>query len=92
MCIRDRNNPILEMAQHIVYHEFNEIAIERPEKFGGNIRYNNYQELEQDFSQKKLSPADLKPAIAEYLVKIIGPIRDKLVLNPELLQAIQKSA
>ena len=42
-------------------------------------------------SQNKLSPADLKPAIAEYLVKIIGPIRDKLVLNPELLQTIQKS-
>ncbi len=86
-----QNNPILEITKHIVYHEFNEIAIERPEKFGGNVNYNNYQELEQDFSQNKLSPADLKPAIAEYLVKIIAPIRDKLILEQDLLEAIKKS-
>ena len=86
-----QNNPILEMAKHIVFHEFNEITIERPEKFGGNVNYNNYQELEQDFSQNKLSPADLKPSIAEYLVKIVTPTRDKLTLESDLLNAIQKS-
>ena len=86
------NNPILEIAKHVVYHEFGDITIERPEKFGGNVNYNNYQELEKDFSQNKLSPADLKPAIAEYLVKIIAPIRDKLSLGPDLLDTIQKSA
>ena len=53
---------------------------------------NRFQELEKDFSQNKLSPADLKPAIAEYLVKIIAPIRDKLSLGPDLLDTIQKSA
>jgi len=79
------------MTKHIVFHEFNEITIERPEKFGGNVNYNNYQELEQDFSQNKLSPADLKPSIAEYLVKIVTPTRDKLTLESDLLNAIQKS-
>ena len=75
------NNPILEMTKHIVFHEFNEITIERPEKFGGNVNYNNYQELEQDFSQNKLSPADLKPSVAEYLVKIVTPTRDMSLIH-----------
>ena len=33
------NNPILEIAKHVVFHEFDTISIERPEKFGGNVSY-----------------------------------------------------
>ena len=32
-----QNNPVLEIAKTIIFHEFKEINIERPEKFGGNI-------------------------------------------------------
>ena len=30
------SNPLLEIARHVIYHEFDEISVERPEKFGGN--------------------------------------------------------
>ncbi len=85
------NNPILEIAKYIVFHEFSTISIERPEKFGGNVNYDNIEKLEFDFSQKHLHPADLKQAVGESLVKIISPIREKLELSDELSSLIKNS-
>ena len=86
-----QNNPLLEIARTIIFHEFKEINIERPEKFGGNISYNKYEQLEKDFSEKKLHPGDLKQTIGNYLIEVISPIREKLNLNEEIQYAIKKS-
>ena len=85
------NNPILAIAESIIFSKFNEITIERPEKFGGNITYANYIDLENDFKEKKLHPGDLKQTVGNYLVKIVSPIREKLNLSDELSEAIKKS-
>jgi tyrosyl-tRNA synthetase len=37
--------------------------------------YGSYNEVEQDFVQKKIHPTDLKNAAATYINKIIEPIR-----------------
>ncbi len=87
-----KDNPVLEIAKHVIYHEFDEISVERPAKFGGNVAYSSYSQLESDFMQKKLHPTDLKQTVANYLIKIIQPIREKLVLNKELVEIIKKSA
>ena len=87
-----KDNPVLEIAKHVIYHEFDEISVERPAKFGGNVAYSSYSQLESDFMQKKLHPTDLKQTVANYLIKIIQPIREKLVLNNELVEIIKKSA
>lgn len=85
------NNPLLEISRHVIFHEYDNIKVERPEKFGGNVTYENYSQLESDFKQKKLHPTDLKQTVGNYLVKIVSPIRDKLSLNKELFEAITKS-
>ena len=87
-----KDNPVLEVAKHVIYHEFDEISVERPAKFGGNVAYSSYSQLESDFMQKKIHPTDLKQTVANYLIKIIQPIREKLVLNKELVEIIKKSA
>jgi len=43
-----QNNPLLEIAKTVIFHEFNEMKVERPEKFGGNVSYSNYNQLETD--------------------------------------------
>ncbi len=86
-----QNNPLLEIARTIIFHEFNEMNVERPEKFGGNISYTDYNQLETDFAEKKLHPGDLKQTVENYLVKIISPIREKLNLSEELSETIKKS-
>jgi tyrosyl-tRNA synthetase len=86
-----QNNPLLEIAKTIIFHEFNEMNVERPEKFGGNVSYADYNQLETDFAEKKLHPGDLKQTVANYLVKTIYPIREKLNLSEELYEVIKKS-
>ena len=84
-------NPVLEISKHIVFHEFNEFVVERPAKFGGNVTYTSYQDLEGDFAQKKLHPSDLKATVSKYVIDIIRPIREKIVLTEELSEAIKKT-
>ena len=86
-----QNNPLLEITRTIIFHEFNEMNVERPEKFGGNISYTDYNQLETDFAEKKLHPGDLKQTVGNYLIKIISPIREKLNLSEELRETIEKN-
>ena len=86
-----QNNPLLEISKTVIFHEFSEMKVERPEKFGGNVSYSDYIQLETDFVEKKLHPGDLKQTVGNYLVKIISPIREKLNLSDELSETIKKS-
>jgi tyrosyl-tRNA synthetase len=85
-------NPILEIFRYVVFHQFNEITIERPEKFGGNVSYTSYQQLEKDFSEKKIHPSDLKTGAGKYVSDLVRPIGEKLVLSPDLYESIKATA
>ncbi|MBS3088977.1 tyrosine--tRNA ligase [Candidatus Pacearchaeota archaeon] len=70
-----KENPILQITQFILFPHLNKFQISRPEKFGGNKTYTDYQALEKEYQEGKLHPADLKTAVAEHLEEIISPIR-----------------
>ena len=86
------NNPLLEISRYVIFHEFKEILVERSPKFGGNVSYTNYSQLESDFIQKKLHPSDLKKTVETYLIKIISPIRKNIILKDEIIEAIKRSS
>jgi len=67
--------------RNFIFEKFKTVKVERPEKFGGNIEFKSYEELEEIFSKKKLHPMDLKQSTAEYLNKLIDPVRKKLEKN-----------
>ena len=69
------NNPVLSIAKLIVFPKFEKIVVKRDKKFGGDINFKSYKQLEASFEAGKLHPADLKKTIAEYLEKVIAPIR-----------------
>ena len=69
------NNPILEIIRYIIFHKFSEFQIERPSKYGGNMTYDKYIDLEKDYNQKKIHPKDLKDSVSIYLNRVIEPIR-----------------
>ena len=69
------NNPILEYCKYILFESFDEIVVERPQKFGGAITFSNYSELEQTFKNKQLHPSDLKQAVMAYLNTLLTPVR-----------------
>ncbi len=74
-------NPVIEIAKHIVFQHFEEIEIV-------GISYKSYEDLEKSFIRKELHPLDLKTAIADYLEKILSPIRQYFEKNPNNLQKL----
>ncbi len=69
------NNPILQICKLIIFPLLDKLEIKRAEKFGGDLEYNDYNDLERDFAGGKLHPLDLKNAVASALEEIIAPIR-----------------
>lgn len=74
-----RLNPVLDWAKYICYNlGEKKIYIERKEEWGGNIIYENYDELQNDFVSRKLHPMDLKNGVAKSIYEILQPARDFL--------------
>jgi tyrosyl-tRNA synthetase len=73
-------NPILDWCRYIIFAigKNPKLEIERPEKYGGNITYSSYEELEKDFAEKKLFPGDLKNAVAKKLIEVLKPATEHL--------------
>ena len=86
-----KNNPLLEFADQILFHDYDALPVTRPEKFGGNITYSSFSELESDFANKKLHPSDLKQAVADLLTPLVSKIRQKLTLEYEILDILKNS-
>jgi tyrosyl-tRNA synthetase len=77
------DNPILEYSKYILFEKFDKIKIERPEKFGGNLEFSSYKELEKYFENGNLHPMDLKNAVSFYVNEIVKPVRDYFENNHE---------
>ncbi|MBI3486409.1 tyrosine--tRNA ligase [Candidatus Daviesbacteria bacterium] len=83
-------NPILDWVKHLIFYEENTtFTIKRDPKWGGDLSYNSYQDLEKDYAEKKLHPQDLKLAVAEWLIKKLEPAR-KYFEDPKRQAALQE--
>jgi len=69
-------NPVLEFTRYIIFHERTSLLIERPEKYGGDVTYALYSDLESDYASGKLHPNDLKKSVSRELAEILGPVRE----------------
>jgi tyrosyl-tRNA synthetase len=86
------DNPILSFVKAVIYpvntltnpnYTFNVI---RPEKFGGNVCYKTFAELESSFAAKDLHPGDLKVAASKAFNDLLAPIRDTFNNDPALIE------
>jgi tyrosyl-tRNA synthetase len=83
-------NPILEYFRYIIFEKFDSIKIQRPDKYGGNLEFTSYEEMEACFSKGDLHPMDLKTAASLYLNELLEPIRNKIEKSAgKLLKEIQ---
>ncbi len=85
-------NPILEMCKFVIFPELKDekFIIERPEKFGGNLKFKSYLELEAQYVSE-LHPLDLKNATAKYVNQILEPIRDYFKDHSENYEKLKKA-
>ncbi|HKJ59548.1 MAG TPA: tyrosine--tRNA ligase [Halobacteriales archaeon] len=74
----ERENPVLQLFQYHVFPRFEEVVVERPEEYGGDVSYDSYEALADALESGDLHPADAKGALADYLNELIAPGREKL--------------
>jgi len=63
-------------------------VIKRDKKFGGNISFSDYTDIEKKFIEKKLHPLDLKNAVAEEINNMLKIFRE----NKKKLELLAKEA
>jgi len=84
------DNGVLEYLEYLVFPILDErgedLVIERPEEYGGDLTYETYDDLEADFLSGDLHPADLKPAAGEAISEVVDPVRERLNDQPDLLR------
>jgi tyrosyl-tRNA synthetase len=83
-------NPLLDWSKKMIYPAGKTIAVERPEKFGGNKTYKSYKELEQDYFEGNLHPLDFKNGLAAILANWFEPIKKWIEQNPQSLELLEK--
>jgi len=73
------DNGILAFTKYVIMSikkdKKEKLVIERPEKFGGNKQYSEYEEIEKDYKNKKLHPLDLKNTAAKEINRLLEPFR-----------------
>ena len=85
-------NPILEYCKYIIFEKFPTIEIERPEKWGGNLSFENYDSLVSTYRKGDLHPMDLKVAVVNKIDALVKPVRDHFEKNSsarKLLEQVQ---
>jgi len=83
-----KENPILEYCKYIIFESFDRLGIqafiiERPEKWGGNVILNSFQDLETKFANKEIHPQDLKVAVTKALDTLLAPVRKHFTDNQD---------
>ena len=89
------NNGVLSFVKFVLFPLFSlknisTFVIKRPAKFGGDITFSSYEEVEKSFVEKTLFPLDLKAGVTDALNSLLEPIRQKFT-SKELVELTKKA-
>ncbi len=84
------DNPVLEYYKYILFEKYPQIVVDRPEKFGGPVILNSYENLEKLFKEKKLHPLDIKQTAVKFLDELLQPVRKHFEINSEAKTLLEK--
>jgi len=88
-------NPVIELNKYLLFQQdgFN-LVVERPEKYGGTIVIERYEDLERMYLNGEIHPLDLKKATAKALNRLLEPIRARIESDPtarSILEELSKA-
>ncbi len=81
-------NPVMQLCKFAILPNVGIMKIERGSKYGGDVEYESYRKLEEDYLQKKLHPLDLKAGVTKSLISIMDPISKKFEKEKEELKQL----
>jgi len=85
-----QDNPCFDYLKHIVFQKFDSFTVTRELKNGGDLVYNSYEDVVADYTEGKLHPGDLKPALAKAINLLIQPVRDHFASDPNAKLLLEK--
>ena len=75
------NNGVLAFLKHVIMivkeDSKENLIVKRDKKYGGDLKFNTYEQIEKSFVRKELHPLDLKKALAVEVNAMLNPIRKK---------------
>lgn len=84
------NNPILNWTRYLIFYNGDEVlTIKRDEKWGGDMNFTSYGELEKAYAEKRLHPMDLKNTLGNWLINKLEPVR-KYFEEPKRKSALEE--
>lgn len=88
-------NPVLDLWEYVLTpgaaRAGEKLMIERPDKFGGDLSFDSYRELEEAYLAGRLHPLDLKNGGAATLSRLLGPVRESFDVKPEVLDELRQA-
>jgi len=82
-------NPILEYCRYIIFEKIVKFDVKRQEKFGGDVSFSTYEELETAFVKGELHPMDLKNSVSFYLNEMLDPVRKHFTENKKAKKLLE---
>ncbi|MGM0592771.1 MAG: tyrosine--tRNA ligase [Halobacteriota archaeon] len=79
----ERENPVLQIFQYHVFPRFDSVVVTRPDKYGGDVEYDDYESLAAALESGDLHPADAKGTLATYLDELVAPGREQIRADGE---------
>jgi tyrosyl-tRNA synthetase len=83
-------NPILQYYRLLIFPVSTEVVIERSQKYGGELGFHAYSELEEAYREGKIHPQDLKDNMARLLAERLRPVREYFQKNPTPLEEMRR--
>jgi len=74
-------NPVLQVLRYHVFPRAGTVTMRRPEKFGGDVEFLSYEEMERAYAAGDIHPADLKAAVAGGLIEVLADAREYMNNN-----------
>jgi len=76
----DPNNGTMAFLEKIAFTLLQDnsqsLVIERPEKFGGNLEFKTYEDLEKAVKEKSIHPLDVKNAASTQIINLLSKIEE----------------
>jgi len=78
------NNPVLNWTKSLLFYaRQHPFRIERGPQHGGDVEFNEYDQLEEAYASGDIHPTDLKNALTQELINLLTPVRQHFA-KPEV--------
>jgi tyrosyl-tRNA synthetase len=84
-----KDNPVLDIVRLVLMPQLGSLEIERAAKYGGKVKFEKYEDVEETYAKGDLHPEDLKSGVANSLSRRLQGVRQELKKDPQLLQNIK---